>query len=585
MKNLYCYFVLILLFSISSCENNEDILEENIQNKTNFTIKKVKYNELIKNTIISEKINQIQGIKTKLETNKTIYNSIYDFFIATEEAVFIDDGISQSYTFPVYRLDQPVITENLVIYIDSQKTLTYLVDYGEDITTIKNKSKTELERNKVKHYLLDLDTSAMIGSKIVDPTLELVCIESYSWELVEYHEGDLTGGPLYEYGWVLQSSSCAWVSNGGGGGTSGSDGSTSGNDGSTGTTGGSGSLNGGDTVNTTPTSISDMNGGGSGVSLNQAFRDQLNEEQNECLNSLSLTQQRDIRNYINDLASTTNAVSIIPYFNKVEDFMDAACGNPDLSFDFYLSLLSPAYIDFSEIDTTTPEGQRLDCIYKKLTSSVEFRQLFEDTFGGDQDKINVKFRLQPNLLSVNGLPSDGNCTPTEVINGNYYTVITINSDILTGNLEKANILIAKTIIHEYLHAYLNLKYLDINQGTTLSFLSNLQLEELMYYYFTPATEHDFMFNQMIPVFQNILSEIISELLSTEDIADTNNNPITDANGIVIENFNFMNFYKYIAYEGLHNSQSYMNDIESNPIEKRKHIEYNNYAKNSSNDCQ
>ena len=30
----------------------------------------------------------------------------------------------------------------------------------------------------------------------------------------------------------------------------------------------------------------------------------------------------------------------------------------------------------------------------------------------------------------------------------------------------------------------------------------------MYYYFTPTTEYNFMFNQMIPVFQNILSEII-----------------------------------------------------------------------------
>ena len=107
----------------------------------------------------------------------------------------------------------------------------------------------------------------------------------------------------------------------------------------------------------------------------------------------------------------------------------------------------------------------------------------------------------------------------------------------------------------------------------------------MYYYFTPATEHDFMFNQMIPVFQNILSEIVNDLLSAQNINDLNNSMITDTNGTVIENFNFMNFYKHIAFDGLHNTQSYMNDIESNPIEKRKHIEYNNYAKNSSNDCQ
>ena len=107
----------------------------------------------------------------------------------------------------------------------------------------------------------------------------------------------------------------------------------------------------------------------------------------------------------------------------------------------------------------------------------------------------------------------------------------------------------------------------------------------MFYYFTPAIEHDFMFNQMIPVFQNILSEIITDLLSAQDIVDTNNYPITDTNGIVIENFNFMNFYKYLAYEGLHNSQSYMNNINSSPIELRKYEQYRNYAILTNTGCQ
>ncbi len=266
MKNLCCYFVLILLFSISSCENNEDILNENTQNKTNFTIKKIKYNELIKNSKISERLNLIQGIKDKSIANKTVYDSFYDFYINTDEAVFIDDGISQSYTFPIYRLNNSIITENLVIYIDSQKTLTYLIDYGQDVNTLKNKTQSELQQNNVKHYLLNLNPDLFINGKIVDPTLELVCIETYAWELVEYHEGDLTGGPLYEYGWILQSSSCTWVSNGGGGG--GSNGNLSGNDGNSNTTGGGSSLDGGETINTIPTTITDMNGGGSGISLN-----------------------------------------------------------------------------------------------------------------------------------------------------------------------------------------------------------------------------------------------------------------------------------------------------------------------------
>ncbi|WP_445457225.1 hypothetical protein [Flavobacterium sp. HNIBRBA15423] len=107
----------------------------------------------------------------------------------------------------------------------------------------------------------------------------------------------------------------------------------------------------------------------------------------------------------------------------------------------------------------------------------------------------------------------------------------------------------------------------------------------MYYYFTPATEHNFMSQHMIPVFKNILSEIVNDLLSPSDIADFNITPITDANGTVIENFDFMHFYKYITYEGLHNSQSYMNNINNNPIELRKHLEYNRNGRNTSKDCQ
>ncbi|WP_159780268.1 hypothetical protein [Flavobacterium sp. 9AF] len=48
---------------------------------------------------------------------------------------------------------------------------------------------------------------------------------------------------------------------------------------------------------------------------------------------------------------------------------------------------------------------------------------------------------------------------------------------------------------------------------------------------------------MIPEFQTILSEIVTDLLSAQDINDLNNSTITDANNTVIENFDFMNFYR------------------------------------------
>ena len=130
-------------------------------------------------------------------------------------------------------------------------------------------------------------------------------------------------------------------------------------------------------------------------------------------------------NYNPQLGGDPTMVIIEP---EAEEFIEQLIENSvetGLTFDVELSKKSPANIDFSEIDLliNTPEAQKLKCIYKKLTNSPEFKRLFEGTFGGTQDKINVKFQMQPNLLSANGLPSDGNCSPTEVINGNYYTLL------------------------------------------------------------------------------------------------------------------------------------------------------------------
>ena len=165
---------------------------------------------------------------------------------------------------------------------------------------------------------------------------------------------------------------------------------------------------------------------------------------------------------------------------------------------------------------------------------------------------------------------------------------------MAGSGVTANILIAKSIIHELIHAYLNVRHISIDNGVSLTFLDNQTLEELIHYAFDEDNDdpldlgdshHDFMFVHMIPVFQTILSEIITDLIPQSDINVLNNTPITDANGNFIENFDFQHFYTYLAFEGLHNTQCYTTDIASNPIELRKYQEYNRHARNSSQNCQ
>ncbi|WP_445456124.1 hypothetical protein [Flavobacterium sp. HNIBRBA15423] len=311
----------------------------------------------------------------------------------------------------------------------------------------------------------------------------------------------------------------------------------------------------------------------------------------------------NIRDYVIQTASSQNDESIIDYLfnnyqsNEALEFIEQLIENSvetGLTFDVELSKKSPANIDFSEINKNTPEGQKLDCIYKKLTNSPEFKRLFEGTFGGDQQKLNIKFKMQANLVNSNGNVDRGKTVPVDAPAGSdgIYHEIIINSDHLAGPNATSNIYIAKTIIHELIHAYLNVRYRSIDNGVSLTFLSDLELEELLFYVFYDPDpiqigikQHNFMSDHMIPEFQTILAEIVNDLLSAQDLYNFNNFDIIDANDNIIENYNFQHFYTSLAYEGLHHTDGYLNNIDNNIIEKTKHIQYNNYASTTSQNCQ
>ncbi|MCO6176487.1 hypothetical protein NHF50_15665, partial [Flavobacterium sp. NRK F10] len=82
-------------------------------------------------------------------------------------------------------------------------------------------SLSEVQQLNERFYLLDLDPALYTNpdAKMEAPHYEYVCTDNYVWGVVEYHEGDLTGGPLYEYGWIYQGASCTMVYVEGGGGT------------------------------------------------------------------------------------------------------------------------------------------------------------------------------------------------------------------------------------------------------------------------------------------------------------------------------------------------------------------------------
>ena len=148
---------------------------------------------------------------------------------------------------------------------------------------------------------------------------------------------------------------------------------------------------------------------------------------------------------------------------------------------------------------------------------------------------------------------------------------------------------------------MNVKLGDPTIGIPIPNLNNNDVSECLNQYYTnfaPNTQsqHDFMYNYMLPTFQTILSQIKDNLVSSiqnttiqNDITimqPLNTIPITFS-GNVPWNWNY--YYKYLCLTGLENSNPFKSEIADitagnyniiNPIEFSL---YNQYTVNADND--
>jgi hypothetical protein len=313
------------------------------------------------------------------------------------------------------------------------------------------------------------------------------------------------------------------------------------------------------------------------------------------LDNLTLVQRQFINENNNTKMNVFNYLVNQNWSNESKIFVTQFIQNSILSglnLDFEKSLKSPANIDFSEIDKTTPEGQKLDCIYQKLMQSASFKNLFVDTFGGPQTRLNVKFEIADNL------PFNiyGNCRLTTSIIGNnvsYTNIIRINKSKLDNSI--SNIIIAQTILHESIHAYLNIKKINCNLGSTITELNGLDLQSLIGTFYqsfgchidvngSPQSQHVFILDFMIPVFENTLSGIKDSLINqnhqTQLLSQTFYNPITNEN----ESFNWNDFFQYIGLLGLQNTQTFQDNIQSDSLKFTKFNFYLSMANMATRNC-
>ena len=96
--------------------------------------------------------------------------------------------------------------------------------------------------------------------------------------------------------------------------------------------------------------------------------------------------------------------------------------------NFISSINSPFNVDLSDVlycddNITTVDDEKFMCIYKKLEQSPSFKNLFIDTFGEENNNLNVTFELTENL-TYNGNSVNGN-VPNQTLSRRVIKVVLV----------------------------------------------------------------------------------------------------------------------------------------------------------------
>ena len=276
-----------------------------------------------------------------------------------------------------------------------------------------------------------------------------------------------------------------------------------------------------------------------------------------------------ILSYINTnptVSKIGNTITIIDFFTSqnnftskdqafVDEFIAQRTANPSLSLDFIACYFSPMNVDLDAIDLNSPEGEKFIEIYSSLIKSPEFKKLFESIFK-DSKRFNVKFEIGSVQNGANGN------TNTDLNNPTLNT-ITISPDFLKNSNKME---IAKTIIHECIHAYLNVKLCDSGQGMPIPTLNDLDFFNVVNQQYNGfkgnQDQHNFIYNYMLPSMVTILSQVKDTLVSATDNTNIKETVVypnaPDLSQSV--NFDWNDCYLYLSLNGLQNCQFFQNEI-------------------------
>ena len=592
----------MFLFLFYNCATEESV---NTVTETNeLKSRLISLDELKQMPMVMNKLNEINQQQTEANA-RTLNSAKYKFSINTERVLLIERGDYRSLTFPVVRDSANGYMENIFLHPHNGKYIAYLFKYKPtqaQFTALENGTATaEMFTNLTFTVLDDFDLGEDIGVEVETNgggySQHIVPYNGQCWvvnNVWENENGELmydlivcpgcscssgtsggSGGPAPGPGFNHAQYYAIWdLSNGGGGGGSTGGGSTGGGGGSS-TGGGNNGYNpfnppagydGNGDIVTHPSTpgfytgnpiigiVSPNNDNNfifeRGLSLSERafWNDEANEE---FVNQIK--EYLDLYNY---------SASAINFGRQlVKQSVES-----ELNFDVNKSAVSPYNIDLSAVSGDSPQEIRFNEIYNKVTTSPAFKKLFVDLFN-DSSRYNVKFKIGNLGNGENGLTQIISNSPESIWNE-----ITISNNLLSNLPDDV---VALVIIHECIHAFLNVKLKNNpNAGITIADINNMDFVNMINTYYNGFSgdqdQHEFFVDYMTPEIVQILTDIKNVLYTPLQINKAENpdsyngqiiylptNTTPALNSGISTSWNWNNYFQYLSLVGLEQTSSYL----------------------------
>jgi len=168
----YYKFALLFLgifFFVTNCQKEEVFIEEP-KRADGFFMKKVFYKDIESNGNLINILQKLERQNYKKESNnfaKTVYDSVNDFTVNTDEATYIEKEGYHSYTFLIERNVETNLTENLFLSLKNDGTYKVsIVQYtlGEGETTVNENTPINnivLENYNTQDIIAEMTAKSM----------------------------------------------------------------------------------------------------------------------------------------------------------------------------------------------------------------------------------------------------------------------------------------------------------------------------------------------------------------------------------------------------------------------------------------